>query len=114
MKKEEPDAAEPKQEPMETEEKKPEMKAEPKEEEESGANSTSATSTTQNRKKSKNTDLICTYEVCNNILWYDILELKHWLQYQVNVLYLFIYILISAYVAVKSIKRVKLYDSVYS
>uniref|UniRef100_A0A8D0CUE5 histone acetyltransferase n=1 Tax=Sander lucioperca TaxID=283035 RepID=A0A8D0CUE5_SANLU len=49
--KEEPDAAEPKQEPMETEEKKPEMKAEPKEEEESGANGTSTTSTTQNRKK---------------------------------------------------------------
>lgn len=55
MKKEEPDAVEPKQEPMETEEKKPEMKTEPKEEEESGANSTSANSATQNRKKSKNT-----------------------------------------------------------
>ncbi|XP_070837819.1 CREB binding protein b isoform X4 [Chaetodon trifascialis] len=51
VKKEEPDPVEPKQEPMETEEKKPEMKAEPKEEEENGANSTSATSTTQNRKK---------------------------------------------------------------
>ncbi|XP_049416437.1 CREB binding protein b isoform X7 [Epinephelus fuscoguttatus] len=51
VKKEEPDAAEPKQEPMETEEKKPEMKAEPKEEEESGANTTSTTSATQNRKK---------------------------------------------------------------
>ncbi|TMS15573.1 CREB-binding protein [Larimichthys crocea] len=51
VKKEEPDAVEPKHEPMETEEKKPEMKVEPKEEEESGANSTSATSTTQNRKK---------------------------------------------------------------
>ena len=37
---------------METEEKKPEMKAEPKEEEESGANSTSTTSNAQNRKKS--------------------------------------------------------------
>lgn len=55
MKKEEPDAAEPKQEPMETEEKKP-IKVEPKEEEESGANSTSTASTTQNRKKSKNTE----------------------------------------------------------
>lgn len=53
VKKEEPEAAEPKQEPMETEEKKPEMKAEPKEEEENGANSTSNTSTPQNRKKSK-------------------------------------------------------------
>ncbi|XP_028267788.1 CREB binding protein b isoform X5 [Parambassis ranga] len=51
VEKEEPDAAEPKQEPMETEEKKPEVKAEPKEEEESGANSTSTTSTPQNRKK---------------------------------------------------------------
>lgn len=51
IKKEEPDAVEPKQEKMETEEKKPEMKTEPKEEEESGANSTSAPSTTQNRKK---------------------------------------------------------------
>uniref|UniRef100_A0A671Y8Q0 histone acetyltransferase n=1 Tax=Sparus aurata TaxID=8175 RepID=A0A671Y8Q0_SPAAU len=51
VKKEEPDAVEPKQEPMETEEKKPEMKTEPKEEEESGANSTSANSAAQNRKK---------------------------------------------------------------
>ncbi|CAJ1075041.1 CREB binding protein b isoform X3 [Xyrichtys novacula] len=51
VKKEEPDAAEPKQEPMETEEKKPEMKTEPKEEEENGANSTSASSTAQSRKK---------------------------------------------------------------
>uniref|UniRef100_A0A3Q3Q8H8 histone acetyltransferase n=1 Tax=Monopterus albus TaxID=43700 RepID=A0A3Q3Q8H8_MONAL len=51
VKKEEPDATEPKQEPMETEEKKPVLKAEPKEEE-SGANGTSTTSsTTQNRKK---------------------------------------------------------------
>uniref|UniRef100_A0AAQ5Z9X6 histone acetyltransferase n=1 Tax=Amphiprion ocellaris TaxID=80972 RepID=A0AAQ5Z9X6_AMPOC len=38
VKKEESDAAEPKQEPMETEEKKPEVKAEPKDEEESEAN----------------------------------------------------------------------------
>lgn len=52
VKKEEPDTVEPKQESMETEEKKPEVKAEPKEEE-SGANGTSATSTTQNRKKGK-------------------------------------------------------------
>nr|XP_046272094.1 CREB binding protein b isoform X2 [Scatophagus argus] len=51
VKKEEPDAAEPKQEPMETEEKKPEMKTEPKEEEENGTNSTSASSNAQNRKK---------------------------------------------------------------
>uniref|UniRef100_A0A3P8SCF4 histone acetyltransferase n=1 Tax=Amphiprion percula TaxID=161767 RepID=A0A3P8SCF4_AMPPE len=51
VKKEESDAAEPKQEPMETEEKKPEVKAEPKDEEESGANSTSATSAAQNRRK---------------------------------------------------------------
>uniref|UniRef100_A0A667YQK1 histone acetyltransferase n=1 Tax=Myripristis murdjan TaxID=586833 RepID=A0A667YQK1_9TELE len=48
VKKEEPDGAEPKQEPMETEEKKPEMKAEPKEEEESGAGSTATTSPAQN------------------------------------------------------------------
>lgn len=61
MKKEEPDAAEPKQEPMETEEKKPEVKAEPKEEEESGANNTSNTSTPQNRKKSMNIILIWTF-----------------------------------------------------
>lgn len=59
VKKEEPDTVEPKQESMETEEKKPEIKAEPKEEEESGANSTSAASTTQNRKKGKNTYLLC-------------------------------------------------------
>ena len=58
VKKEEPEAAEPKQEPMETEEKKPVIKAEPKEEDESGANSTSAASTAQNRKKSKATDLV--------------------------------------------------------
>lgn len=51
VKKEEPDAVEPKQEPMETEEKKPEMKTEPKEEED-GANGNSAASA-QNRKKSK-------------------------------------------------------------
>ncbi|XP_072225493.1 CREB binding protein b isoform X4 [Leuresthes tenuis] len=51
VKKEEPDAAEPKQEPMETEEKKPEVKAEPKEEEEGGANSTSSTANAQNRRK---------------------------------------------------------------
>lgn len=57
MKKEEPDTVEPKQEKMEMEEKKPEIKAEPKEEEESGANTTSATS--QNRKKSKDTGPIC-------------------------------------------------------
>ncbi|XP_029015864.1 CREB binding protein b isoform X2 [Betta splendens] len=50
VKKEEPDVAEPKQESMETEEKKPEMKAEAKEGEESGANGTSASSN-QNRKK---------------------------------------------------------------
>lgn len=59
MKKEEPDAVQPKEETIETEEKKPEIKAEPKEEEESVANSTSATSTPQNRKKSRNIDLIC-------------------------------------------------------
>ncbi|KAM9745928.1 CREB binding protein b isoform 2-T2 [Menidia menidia] len=51
VKKEEPDAVEPKQEPMETEEKKPEVKTEPKEEEEGGANGTSTTANTQNRKK---------------------------------------------------------------
>lgn len=77
MKKEEPDAAEPKQEPMETEEKKPEMKTEPKEEEESGANSTSTTATTQNRKKSKYTDLICIHWLRNIILCYDILRCKN-------------------------------------
>ena len=64
MKKEEPDAVEPKQEPMETEEKKPEMKTEPKEEEESGANSTSANSATQNRKKSKNTKYHINFNSC--------------------------------------------------
>lgn len=67
MKKEEPDAAEPKQEPMETEEKKPVMKAEPKEEEESGADGKSATSTTQNRKKSENT--LFKYVRCAVTLW---------------------------------------------
>lgn len=41
---------------METEEKKPEMKTEPKEEDESGGNSTPTTSTPQNRKKSKKTE----------------------------------------------------------
>uniref|UniRef100_A0A4W5QZS0 Uncharacterized protein n=1 Tax=Hucho hucho TaxID=62062 RepID=A0A4W5QZS0_9TELE len=53
VKEEEPDGAEPKQEPMETkEEKKPEIKKEPKEEEEGGANGTAtSTSPTQNRKK---------------------------------------------------------------
>uniref|UniRef100_A0A3Q1C5Z0 histone acetyltransferase n=1 Tax=Amphiprion ocellaris TaxID=80972 RepID=A0A3Q1C5Z0_AMPOC len=51
VKKEESDAAEPKQEPMETEEKKPEVKAEPKDEEESEANSMSASSAAQNRRK---------------------------------------------------------------
>lgn len=56
--KEEPGTVQPKQETMETEENKPEIKVEPKEEDESGANSTSATSTTQNRKKSEDTDLI--------------------------------------------------------
>lgn len=60
VKKEDPDGAEPKQEPMETEDKKPEkkpdIKAEPKEEEESGANGTSTASPTQNRKKSEDTD----------------------------------------------------------
>lgn len=53
VKKEEPDAAEPKQEPMETEEKKPEVKTQPKEEEEGGTNGTSTASAAQNRKKSK-------------------------------------------------------------
>uniref|UniRef100_A0A3P8WIV3 histone acetyltransferase n=1 Tax=Cynoglossus semilaevis TaxID=244447 RepID=A0A3P8WIV3_CYNSE len=51
VKKEEPEEVEPKQEPMETEEKKPEIKTEPKEEEESGANNSANSSTTQNRKK---------------------------------------------------------------
>ncbi|XP_014839101.1 PREDICTED: CREB-binding protein-like isoform X1 [Poecilia mexicana] len=51
VKKEETDAAEPKQEPMETDEKKPEVKVEPKEEEDGASNSTSAASTAQNRKK---------------------------------------------------------------
>uniref|UniRef100_A0A674ESK7 histone acetyltransferase n=1 Tax=Salmo trutta TaxID=8032 RepID=A0A674ESK7_SALTR len=53
FKMEEPDGAEPKQEPMETkEEKKPEIKKEPKEEEDGRANGTAAsTSPTQNRKK---------------------------------------------------------------
>ncbi|KAM6904880.1 CREB binding protein b isoform 2-T2 [Xenentodon cancila] len=51
VKKEEPDAAEPKQEPMETEEKKPEVKTQPKEEDDGGTNGTSATSAAQNRKK---------------------------------------------------------------
>ncbi|XP_047215364.1 CREB-binding protein-like [Girardinichthys multiradiatus] len=51
VKKEETDAAEPKQEPMETEEKKPEVKVEPKEEEDNASNSTSGTSTAQNRRK---------------------------------------------------------------
>nr|XP_057905325.1 CREB binding protein b isoform X2 [Doryrhamphus excisus] len=50
VKKEEEDATEPKQEAMETEDKKPEIKAEPKEEGEGGANST-ATPPTQSRKK---------------------------------------------------------------
>lgn len=49
VKKEDPDAAKPKQEPMEAEPGiKPEVKAEPKEEEEGGANSTSTS-----HKKSK-------------------------------------------------------------
>lgn len=56
VKKEEPEEVEPKQEPMETEEKKPEIKTEPKEEEESGANNSANSSTTQNRKKSKNVE----------------------------------------------------------
>ncbi|XP_049329239.1 CREB-binding protein isoform X2 [Astyanax mexicanus] len=51
VKKEEPEAPEPKQEPMETEEKKTEVKAEPKEEEEGGANSTTSSSPTQSRRK---------------------------------------------------------------
>lgn len=55
VKKEEPDAVEPKQEKMETEEKKPEVKTEPKEEEDSGANGSSAASAAQNRKKGKRT-----------------------------------------------------------
>ncbi|KAM6957345.1 CREB binding protein b isoform 2-T2 [Aplochiton taeniatus] len=48
--KEEQERCEPKQEPMEMEEKKPNVKVEPKEEEEGGANGASA-SPTQNRKK---------------------------------------------------------------
>ncbi|XP_077412270.1 CREB binding protein b isoform X2 [Vanacampus margaritifer] len=47
VKKEEPDAIEPKQEPMDTEEKKPAVKTEPKEEAESGGNAAA----TQSRKK---------------------------------------------------------------
>lgn len=39
-------------------ENKPEIKAEPKEEEDSGANSTSAASTTQNRKKGRDRNII--------------------------------------------------------
>lgn len=65
VKKEETDATEPKQEPMETEEKKAEVKAEPKEEEENGANSTSTTST-QNRKKSTQICLKFVYIKCVN------------------------------------------------
>lgn len=55
VKKEEPDATEPKQEKMETEEKKPEVKTEPKEEEDGGANGSSAASAAQNRKKGEKT-----------------------------------------------------------
>ncbi|XP_057717345.1 CREB binding protein b isoform X1 [Corythoichthys intestinalis] len=47
VKQEEPDAAEPKQEPMDTEEKKPTVKTEPKDEAESGGNAAA----TQSRKK---------------------------------------------------------------
>lgn len=47
--KEEPDTAEPKQEPMDTEEKKPVVKTEPKEEAESGGSAAAA----QSRKKSE-------------------------------------------------------------
>lgn len=55
VKKEEPDAVEPKQEKMETEEKKPVVKTEPKEEEDGGANGSSAASAAQNRKKGERT-----------------------------------------------------------
>jgi len=86
VKKEEPDAAQPKQEPMETEEKKPEMKTEPKEEEESGANGTSTTSSPQSRKKSKNTEAICVYKACHNMVWYYTLyTFKKWRQKNVSV-----------------------------
>lgn len=58
VKKEEPDTVEPKQELTETAENKPEIKVEPKEEEDSGANSTSAASATQNRKKGRERDVL--------------------------------------------------------
>lgn len=51
VKKEEPVTAEPKQEMPESAENKTEIKAEPKEEDDSGASSASAGSGTQNRKK---------------------------------------------------------------
>lgn len=75
MKKEEPDTVEPKQEKMEVDEKKPEIKAEAKEEEDSGANTTSATS--QNRKKSKDIGPICikSVEIVANLI--DDLFLDH-------------------------------------
>lgn len=64
VKKEEPDAAKPKQEPMEAEPAiKTEVKTEPKEEEEGGANSTS---TSQNHKKSK-PNLSPTFSFENNL-----------------------------------------------
>lgn len=50
MKKEEPEE---KPEPMEVEEKKPDIKTESKEEEEGGANSTTSSSPLQSRRKSK-------------------------------------------------------------
>lgn len=50
MKKEEPEE---KCEPMEVEEKKPEIKTEPKEEDEGGANSTTSASPSQSRRKSE-------------------------------------------------------------
>lgn len=50
MKKEEPEE---KCEPMEVEEKKPEIKTEPKEEDDGGANSTTSASPSQSRRKSE-------------------------------------------------------------
>lgn len=57
VKKEEPDTVEPKQELTDTVENKPEIKTEPKEEEDSGTNGTSAASATQNRKKGRDRDV---------------------------------------------------------
>lgn len=53
--KEETDGTELKQEPMEIEEKKPEMKAEVKEEEESGTNGTTSQSTSPSQPRKKST-----------------------------------------------------------